>query len=100
MSAYMLLFWRSRILLLIPVFIVPIFVEVAAPILALGWFALQFRPVMKLFGLGPGDPIAWYAHIGGFLAGLVLLPVGVWGRTSKRRGTRNSGRSERAASTS
>lgn len=98
MSAYMVLFWRSRILLLIPVFIVPIFVEVAAPILALGWFALQFRPVMKLLGLGPGEPIAWYAHIGGFVAGLLLIPFGIWGRKSKRRGVRNSGGSPRAAS--
>ena len=97
MSAYMLLFFHSRILLLIPVFIVPIFVEVAAPILVLGWFALQFRPVMKLLGLGPGEPIAWDAHIGGFLAGMLLLPLAVWGRKSKRRPKRGSGRAEAAS---
>lgn len=99
MSAYMLLFWRSRILLLIPVLIVPIFVEVFAPVLALAWFAMQFRPVMKLLGLGPGEPIAWYAHIGGFLAGMVLLPFAVWGTKRKRRGRRSPARSGPAAST-
>jgi membrane associated rhomboid family serine protease len=97
MSAYMCLFWRSRILLLIPVFVVPIFVEVAAPILVLGWFALQFRPVMKLFGLGPGEPIAWYAHIGGFLAGLVFLPIAVlstrWRRERKSSAHASAGAS-------
>ena len=40
------------------------------------WFALNF-----LFGLGtlpmPGmeEPVAWQAHIGGFLAGLLLFPL-------------------------
>ncbi len=97
MSAYMCLFWQSRILLLIPVFVVPIFVEIAAPILVLGWFALQFRPVMKLLGLGPGEPIAWFAHIGGFVAGLVFLPIAMLG--SRSRGSRGT-RSQSGAGTS
>ena len=35
------------------------------------WFAINFLPAIIDFG---GANIAWQAHIGGFIAGLVLLP--------------------------
>lgn len=36
------------------------------------WFALNFLPAIISYS---GDNIAWQAHIGGFLAGLFLLPI-------------------------
>ncbi len=36
------------------------------------WFAINFLPAISNFG---GDNIAWEAHIGGFIAGLLLLPL-------------------------
>jgi membrane associated rhomboid family serine protease len=36
------------------------------------WFAINFLPAVSNFG---GTNIAWEAHIGGFVAGLLLLPL-------------------------
>jgi membrane associated rhomboid family serine protease len=36
------------------------------------WFAINFLPAISNFG---GSNIAWEAHIGGFVAGLFLLPL-------------------------
>ena len=36
------------------------------------WFAINFLPAISNFG---GSNIAWQAHIGGFVAGLLLLPL-------------------------
>jgi membrane associated rhomboid family serine protease len=36
------------------------------------WFAINFLPAISNFG---GTNIAWEAHIGGFIAGLLLLPL-------------------------
>jgi membrane associated rhomboid family serine protease len=45
------------------------------------WFALNFVPTLFTGAFGAGDePIAWMAHIGGFLAGFLLFglfdPIG------------------------
>ena len=68
LGAYLLLRPRSRILVLLA--IVP--VRLPAWLLVIGWFVLQLW-----YGLGPadGDRVAYWAHIGGFVAGVVLLPL-------------------------
>jgi len=70
LAAYMTLFPRARVLAL-PV-----------PALIGAWFVLQIASV--LFGGGPG--VAFFAHIGGFVAGLVLV------RTLGRRRGRDARR--------
>ena len=67
MGAYLLLYPRARILMLFS-FIIPF--RVPAFILLLGWIGLQF---LSLRGPQPGDQaVAWWAHIGGFAAGLII----------------------------
>lgn len=70
LGAYLILYPTARVLTLVFIWILPI---PAAIILGL-WF---FAQVMNL-GLGGG--VAWFAHIGGFLIGFVLIRV-----YSKRR---------------
>jgi len=75
MGAYFVLFPRSRILTLIPLFVFIEIVEVPA-ILFLGiWFVLQF--ISGVGTLGRADAlssgIAFWAHIAGFAAGAVLI---------------------------
>lgn len=70
MGAYFLLFPRSRILTVIPIIIIPWFVEIPAFIFLGIWFVLQF---LNAAGSGGGAGIAWWAHIGGFIAGLVFV---------------------------
>ena len=69
MGAYFLLFPKSRILTLIPIIIIPWFVEIPAFIFLGIWFFMQ---VLNAAGSGAGAGIAWWAHIGGFAAGLLM----------------------------
>ncbi|THB76086.1 MAG: rhomboid family intramembrane serine protease [Desulfobacteraceae bacterium] len=72
MGAYFLLYPASRILTIIPIIIIPWFVEIPAFIFLGLWFLLQF---FNATGSGAGSGIAWWAHIGGFIAGLVLVKL-------------------------
>lgn len=70
MGAYFLLFPKSRILTVIPIIIIPFFVEIPAFIFLGIWFLMQF---LNAAGSGAGSGIAWWAHIGGFIAGMMLV---------------------------
>ena len=73
LGAYFLLFPNSRVITLIPLFFLPLFVEVPA-ITYLGFWVLSqiFSGVLSL-GL-PEDVggVAFWAHVGGFVAGAAL----------------------------
>ncbi|MCB1054347.1 MAG: rhomboid family intramembrane serine protease [Acidobacteria bacterium] len=78
LGAYFLLHPGARVLTLIPVFFYPLFVEIPAAVFLGLWFLMQlFSGAVAL--LGPGGGIAWWAHIGGFLAGML------WVRRGERR---------------
>ncbi len=70
LGGYFLLFPHSRILTLVPIFIFIQFVEIPAFVFLILWFLLQF--MMGAFSPGEGG-VAWWAHIGGFIAGVVLV---------------------------
>ncbi len=70
MGAYFLLYPKSKILTLIPIIIIPWFVEIPAFIFLGFWFLIQF---FNAAGPGGGAGIAWWAHIGGFIAGIALV---------------------------
>jgi membrane associated rhomboid family serine protease len=72
MGAYFLLYPKARILTVIPIIIIPWFVEIPAFIFLGVWFLIQF---FNATGSGAGSGIAWWAHIGGFIAGLVLVKL-------------------------
>lgn len=74
MAAYMVLYPSSRILTLIPVIIIPLFLEIPALLYISIWFISQLFSATfdVLGGGGAGGGIAWWAHIGGFVAGLLL----------------------------
>ena len=74
LGAYLLLFpsARVRVLFFFGFFIRTIYVP-AAIVLGL-WIVLQvFNAAFNLGGEGGG--VAWFAHVGGFLAGLVLIKI-------------------------
>lgn len=75
LAAYFISFPRSRVVTFIPVFFLPWFVEIPAVIYLGFWFFSQFFNGVLALDMGSlGGGIAYWAHIGGFLAGLVLLP--------------------------
>ena len=72
LGAYLLLYPRARVLVLIPLGPRSQLVRLPA-LLVLGlWFGLQLLSEMLA---PPGAGVAFRAHIGGFVAGLLLLPV-------------------------
>jgi membrane associated rhomboid family serine protease len=73
MGAYLVLHPRSRILTLIPILIFPWFVEIPAFFFIGFWFVLQLLNAAGSHGGGGG--IAWWAHIGGFLFGILFLKL-------------------------
>jgi membrane associated rhomboid family serine protease len=73
MGAYLLLFPRAKILTLIPIFFFFQFFELPAFIFLGYWFFIQLISAGMTKG-GVGG-IAFWAHIGGFIAGLVLVKV-------------------------
>jgi membrane associated rhomboid family serine protease len=70
------LFPLARLGMFIPILFIPVFVEVPALGFAMMWFILQLIPGLVSLG-APGDMggVAWWAHIGGFLAGWLMAPV-------------------------
>ena len=74
LGAYVLLFPFVRVQVLIPIGIFPYIVHVSA-VLVLGlWIAVQaLNAVFNLGGVEGG--VAWFAHVGGFTAGLLLIKL-------------------------
>ncbi|HLK03625.1 MAG TPA: rhomboid family intramembrane serine protease [Candidatus Acidoferrum sp.] len=68
LGAYVLLYPTNRILTLVLIFLVPL----PAFIILGYWFILQFVAGISSFGASATGGVAWWAHIGGFLIGLVI----------------------------
>jgi membrane associated rhomboid family serine protease len=76
MGAYLLLYPRSRILTLIPIFFFFQFVEIPAFIFLGFWLFIQlFSASLTPRNVGG---VAFWAHIGGFVAGLIFIKMFDW----------------------
>jgi membrane associated rhomboid family serine protease len=73
MGAYFILHPRARILTLIPIFFIPYFLEIPASFFLGIWFVLQFINAAGSHGQASG--VAWWAHIGGFVFGILFLKI-------------------------
>jgi membrane associated rhomboid family serine protease len=73
MGAYLFMYPSSRVVILIPILIFPLFFEIPA-LIYLGFWALSqvFSGTLSLAKPEDVGGVAWWAHVGGFLAGLVL----------------------------
>jgi membrane associated rhomboid family serine protease len=71
LGAYLLLYPQARVLTLFTLGFFVRMIEVPAMIVLGFWLVFQFLNAMITQGSGGG--VAWYAHIGGFLAGMVLI---------------------------
>jgi len=78
MGGYMLKFPHSRIVTLIPIIVFFTTVEIPAWLILIYWFVIQlFSGVGELSSASNVNQggVAWFAHIGGFLAGMALIKV-------------------------
>jgi membrane associated rhomboid family serine protease len=73
MGAYVMLYPRGRVLTFIPIIIIPYIVRLPAWLFLGFWFLSQvFSGLFEELG-APVQGIAWWAHVGGFAAGMVLV---------------------------
>jgi rhomboid family protein len=77
MGAYLVTFPRARVVTLVILFIFITTVDIPAAFLLLYWFAIQFFNGVGSVGYSQassGD-VAWFAHVGGFVAGIILIKL-------------------------
>lgn len=84
LGAYLVLHPRARINVLVPIFIVVDLVSLPAFVVLLFWFAVQLA--YEFLAPGLAGNVALRAHIGGFVAGMVMAPLFAFvARHSRRR---------------
>lgn len=73
LGAYLLLYPRARVITLLIFGFYIRTIQVPAMAVLLFWFVLQFLSAM--FADASGGGIAWYAHIAGFVAGMLMIGI-------------------------
>lgn len=73
LGAYFILYPHSKVLTLVPLGFFVTLIRIPAVIFLALWFLLQLANVFTA-GIAPGmqQPVAWWAHIGGFIIGVVI----------------------------
>lgn len=86
MGAYILLFPRARVKVLVPIFIIFTVVQMSAVAVLGLWFLYQF--LIGYQEVSGATEVAWVAHVGGFVFGAIAIfllggrphrPVPAWG---------------------
>jgi membrane associated rhomboid family serine protease len=73
LGAYLLFFPTARLVVLLPIFFFPFFFEVPAVLYLVLWFFINlFSGTAALAGPQEVGGIAWWAHVGGFVSGMLL----------------------------
>jgi membrane associated rhomboid family serine protease len=91
LGGYFVTYPRARVTTLIPIFVFIHIVELPAWLVLGMWFALQFLSGSLALGTTQASAggVAWWAHIGGFAAGILLMPLLSVGRPRARRRARS-----------
>jgi membrane associated rhomboid family serine protease len=72
MGAYMLMYPHGRVLTLVPLFVVLYTMVLPAPVFLGIWFIMQLFSGTFSMGATQATGVAWWAHIGGFIAGAAV----------------------------
>ncbi len=75
LGAYVFLFPTARVRTLLILFVFVQVVSIPAVILLGYWVLIQVLSGITELGSGRTSGIAWFAHIGGFVAGFVLITM-------------------------
>jgi len=75
MGAYLIKFPRARIVTLVPIIVFITTMEIPAALMLLWWFVIQLASGFGSLGERDytGGGVAFFAHIGGFVAGMLLI---------------------------
>lgn len=85
LGAYLIRFPLARVHVLLPVVIFLMRFELPAFFLLIFWFLMQVANSFLEAGAAITGGVAWYAHIGGFVAGVLLILVLPKRRKARRR---------------
>jgi len=75
LGAYLVMFPRAKIVTLLPIFFFFDIIDISAFLFIGFWFIMQFVSGLQTLGIDTSGGIAWWAHIGGFVAGILMLPA-------------------------
>jgi membrane associated rhomboid family serine protease len=77
MGAYLVKFPRARVITLIFLFVFITTIDIPAAFLLIYWFVIQFYSGFGSLrdAADSQGGVAWFAHIGGFIAGMVLVAL-------------------------
>ena len=75
LGAYLLLFPRARVLVLFPIWIFWRVFYVPALLLLVVWFGMQLLSALAVLSMDVNGGVAFWAHVGGFVAGMLLIPI-------------------------
>jgi len=75
LGAYIVFFPGSKILTLIPLFIIWFTARIPALVFIGLWFIMQFLSGVGALGTVNAGGVAWWAHVGGFLLGVLLAKL-------------------------
>ncbi|RME55491.1 MAG: rhomboid family intramembrane serine protease [Deltaproteobacteria bacterium] len=92
MGAYFLLYPHARVITLIPIFFFIELIEIPAFFFLGFWIVFQFFSGTASLALSMEHGVAWWAHIGGFVAGMFLVRPFVKRRPPTGRRTIRIGR--------
>lgn len=74
LGAFLVSYPGARIASLVPILFIFTIVEIPAIIFLLVWFISQLYSGLFAIQGGTSSGIAWWAHIGGFIFGLIMVP--------------------------
>jgi len=72
MGAYIMLYPHGRVLTLVPIIFIPLFLRIPSYLFLSVWFLSQLAAGL-ISSANNAMNVAWWAHVGGFLAGCVLI---------------------------
>jgi membrane associated rhomboid family serine protease len=75
MGAYLVLYPRVRVFAMVPIGFMLTSVALPAWLMLVYWILIQFVGGLTAIGGQPGGGVAFWAHVGGFVAGLALVKV-------------------------
>lgn len=85
LGAFTVLYPKARVMLVQPIFVFPVIFPLPAFVFTIIWFAFQaWRGLAEMGAAKDGGGIAWWAHVGGFAAGVAMILI------AKRKARRES----------
>lgn len=75
LGAYLILFPHARVASLVPILFIFTVIQVPATLFLLFWFVSQLFSGWLTLGGASGSGVAWWAHVGGFIFGVLAVYV-------------------------